>query len=317
MSTSTQTRRHHDTFHPEQTSAPESVAWDGVVDHFTHIVNDADFLQYCADHQIDATEQQSAAYADGLATYIEDLCAVRLGDGTTNAQTAGRLLMLGEFPRYLHQLTSLTTLRRYRYSELSRDQKQERKDSLLGVIGYNQLMSEHLYQNPNENIIEIGAMTAAATGLITPGELADTASQHMVALKGARVEAVSRQVLDALVAMAPDGSFTYRAATPEEDAKGIDAVTIFDGKVLNVDFKASLDGVESDGIGNFASHTAGKDYAVKTGHRGEALPNIRLNPDFTDSDLGDTCQLSPAVLMRAKLHMMHQLMAAYNDVYAA
>jgi hypothetical protein len=317
MSVQTQTRtpgrqRTHETsFAPERTDA-----WDDTVNYFTSILTDTDFLSYCSQERIDTETPQSAAFAQGLASYIENLCEVHRADGTMSDSLATRLLILGEFPRYIHQEAALAELKRTKFRDMTRAQRQQKNESLYGVIEYNQLMSEHLYANPRENIIEIGAMTASATGLITPGEVSQTASRHIIALKGARVEAVSRHVLDALVEMAPDGMFSYRTATPEEDAQGADVITIFDGKQLSVDFKASLDGVESEVDGTFREHTAGKDFAIKSWrHDNITVVTARLNPDFTDADLGDTCQLPQDILTRAKLHMMTQLVGAYAEVY--
>lgn len=317
MSVQTQTRTSVQQRTHETVTAPERIdAWGDTVNYFTSLINDTDFLSYCSRERIDVATPQTEAFAHGLATYIENLCEVHRADGTMSDELASRLLILGEFPRYIHQEATLTDLKRTRYRDMTRYQRQQKNESLNGVIEYNQLMSEHLYANPDENIIEIGAMTASATGLITPGELSQTASRHIVALKGARVESVSRHVLDALVEMAPNGMFSYRPATPEEDAQGADAITTFDGKPLSVDFKASLDGVESETDGTFKEHTAGKDYAVKSWQRGNTTyTSVRLNPDFTDTDLGNTCRLPQDVLTRAKLHMMTQLVNAYAEVY--
>lgn len=316
MSVQTQTRtmarpRTHET----QPTLELSDTWDNTVNYFTSILSDTDFLSYCSQHDIDPSDQHTPIFADGLARYIGDLCEVHRADGTMDDTLASRLLILGEFPRYLHQETALATYKGMKYRNMT-DAQRQRKESLLhGVIEYDQLMSEHLYANPDESIIEIGAMTASATGLITPGELSQTAKRHIVALKGARVEAVSRHALDALVEMAP-GMFSYRPATTKEDAQGADAITTFNGMLLNVDFKASLDGVESEKDGTFQGHTAGKDYVIKSYRRGnETYISVRIAPDFSDTDLGDRCQLSPELLTRVKLHMMNQLMAAYGEVY--
>ncbi len=292
--------------------------WDNTVDYFTGVLTDTDFLSYCSREHINTTQPQSEIFAYGLASYLENLCEVRRADGTMSDELASRLLILGEFPRFVHQETRLANLPKARYRDLTQLQRQQKNEALSGVIEYNQLISEHLYANPDENIIEIAAMTASATGLITPGELARTASQHITALKGARVEAVCRHLLDELVKMAPEDMFSYRPATPQEDAQGADAITTFEGKRLNVDFKASLDSLEYEADGTFKPHTAGKDYVIKSWQHGDVThTSVRLNPDFSDADLGDTCRLSPEILTRAKLHMMNQLMAAYAEVYSS
>ncbi|MBC7764812.1 hypothetical protein H7Y29_03790, partial [Microbacteriaceae bacterium] len=205
--TTVRPRTHETSLTPER-----SDTWDNTVNYFTSIISDTDFLSYCSQENIDTSDQHTPKFADGLATYIEDLCEVHRKDGTMDEKLASRLLILGEFPRHIHQESALAVLKRTRYSNMTPDQRQQKETLLDGVIEYNQLMSEHLYANPDESIIEIGAMTASATGLITPGELSQTASQHIIALKGARVEAVSRHVLDALVEMAPEGMFSYRPA---------------------------------------------------------------------------------------------------------
>ncbi len=302
-----------------ETAAPQEATvpteWADAAGAFNSMLNEPEFLRQCQEQGIDISNRRSIDYAKAVDAYAREQCEGLLADELIDSNEASRRLMIACFPLYLHQETTLQALKQRGYKNLTKPERRAYHGVLKDdVIAYNQLVSDYLYTNPDTQLSDIARSTIEAASTYSPLGLAETVSQQSTMLSGARTEAVSCGLLDRIKQMAP--FFNYRRGTIDQDKRGVDAVVSIDNKDINVDFKASLDGVESTGDGEFVQHIPGKDYVIVTRNRnGQPHIVVRIVPGYREADLGDGCRLPEDVAKRETFHMMQQLNSAFKEVH--
>ena len=289
--------------------------WADAAGAFNSMLNEPEFLRQCQEKGIDISNPRSVSYGKAIDAYARDQCEGLLADELIDSSEASRRLIIAGFPLYIHQQTAVQTLKKRGYKSLTKPERTAYNGVLKDdVIAYNQLVSDYLYTNPDTQLSDIARSTIEAASTFSPLGLAETVSQQSAMLSGARTEAVSCGILDRIKQIAP--FFNYRRGTINEDKHGIDAIVSIDTKDMNVDFKASLDGVESTGDGEYVQHVPGKDYSINTWSRnGKPHTVVRIAPSYRDSDLGDSCRLPEDIAKRETLHMMNQIQHAFSEVH--
>lgn len=294
---------------PDYEQAPNT-EWDDAAALYNSFTTDAVFYSMCHQRGVDISDPQTQEYAYVSSEYIGDICEERLREGTITEAAASRLVLIADLPAHFWRESELGLFQSYGLSKLTAVEKDYRNQLKDAVIQYNQLASNYLYKNPDSLLDEIVTATASASLSHAPDHIGGPKDQLRM-LRGARTEAIGFSLLDKLSAMIPD-RLSYRPATVEEDRCGADAIVLFDKQRFGLDFKSSLDGVESDKHGGHYDHTFGTDFHIQSIDKNTGIVTARIVPQIDETALGTRCRLPESEVMPAALHLGDQLLQMHK-----
>lgn len=174
------------------------------------------------------------------------------------------------------------------------------------AVWYNQLLSDHFYTHPETTFSDVNRVLIEQTLDHFPHHEQDIELSVLATTKGARKEAVTRQILD-------QTHINYVPGTPEDDLKGGDIIIEYNGKRIKVDIKSSLQAIADIRGGYDEIQKKHVMYAISRDKRkgkNNKFNSIIIFPGFTDDDLGDRCYLAPELMETRADNLAVQLQRA-------
>lgn len=293
------------------TTSPE-VAYDNQLDEAHKVVSDFSqdslFIESLLDKGVDPEDTTSYGYMAALSAYAEDYVA-NLGDMydprvvTEISLLANAPLMIyvsNQIQHYESQRSGGHRLNQESWSYLQNELKPY-------SVWFNQKLSDYMVDHDTTKFSDIIEALTDTTLEHFPHHEEDVESHLTNIARGARTEAVGRQ----LVALT---GLQYAPGTPEDDLRGGDIVVVYKGKRIKIDFKSSLDQIAKHIGGYDAVEEKHQMYAVRHFKR-DKYGSILLFPGFTDGDLGDACRLPQKVAEERAFQMSIQLQRAFHEMH--
>lgn len=273
----------------ERTSE-EHASWKSASDQVVALTYDSDFAGFCEQNNASPDDQTSYQYALALDGYVTEYATVHFGDGTLTKDEADRLKLIGGYPANSSKDALVSD---WSTATLNNEDLSYYLDCKESLVNYNQLLSKYIYNHGQDlALTDIASAIVSATGQMSPGGIGELQHRLISVLRGARTEAINRNLVDRLEQMAP-GAITGRRSTAQEDLAGVDYVVNFAGQPLYLDFKSSLCALLK---GNKPSREELADgFKMRTSFKGGVTRNVAvMMPTFDEASLGDACAL-PAI----------------------
>lgn len=276
-----------------------------VVDGFSQ---DPLFIESLRDNGVDPDDITSHGYIQGLSVYAEEF-TTNLGS-TYDPRVVTEISLLANAPLMIQVSNQI---QHYESQHAGgRHLNQETWDYLQNdlkpySVWFNQTLSDYMVDHDTTKFSDIVEALTTVAAQHFPHQEEHVASHLTNIARGARTEAVGRQ----LIAMT---GLLYTPGTPEDDLRGGDIVVVYKGKRIKIDFKSSLDQIAKHIGGYDAVEQRHQMYAV-THFRQDKYGSILLYPGFSDGDLGDACRLSPDVAADRARQMSTQLLRAFKEMH--
>jgi hypothetical protein len=268
--------------------------------------NEPLFIESLLNQGVNPHDKTTLEYANALSYYAEDFCNVYAD--TLSSKESEEISLIANTPYMLQvskDLAHYENERRVR--RLDEDEWAYFTQTLKPyAVWYNQKLSDYMFANSDTKFSHINDTLASSAYDSFPHKEGAVEQQVKNITRGARTEAVSRQLLE-------DTDIQHAPGTAEDDLRGGDIIIIYNGKRIKVDLKSSLESIAKlrggyDEINK--NHVA---YAVVHNKR-DANGSIVLFPGFTDKDLGDNCRLPDRVAEQRSQLMANQLQRACNEL---
>lgn len=277
---------------------------------------DKDFLNILEQHDASPEDQTSYQYAQALSSYVNKYVNTRSADGTLTLHEATRLQLIGEYPLSCYRDKIVTdwseefSRRRQEGQHIDPQDRQFLRDCKAGLVRYNQTISDYLYEHGSAlKLSDISGALSVGVGQMSPDTARDSSLKMAEILRGARTEAINRQLVDRLHEMVPD-QISGRRATVEEDLAGVDYVVTVHGAELYLDFKSSLSALTYKSSATADNLAAG--YTLRTARSGAKIATVA--PSFDEASLRDACTLPEAQLTPMAITFSNTLSAVYKEV---
>lgn len=270
------------------------LSWKRVSHTVSGFENEPQFIELLQGNGIDPHNKTTLEYADGLMNYTHDYCTTY--SSTLSASEISQLTLIANAPYLGHvqQQLNYYELQRKQSKRLSDTEWTEYKEVLKPyAVWYNQLLSDHIYEHPETTFSELNRALIEQTLNHFPYDENGVERGVKATTRGARKEAVTRQMLD-------QTPVDYVPGTPEDDLKGGDIIITYKGQRVKVDIKSSLQAIAEIRGGYDEIETQHVMYAISRDTRkgkDNKFNSIIIYPGFTDDDLGDHCYLSPDILL--------------------
>jgi len=268
-------------------------SWDEVQLTVSGFENEPQFIELLHSKGVDSHNKKTIAYADGLMNYAHDYCTAY--SDTLSSSEINQLTLVANAPYLGHVQQQLDYCegQRAQRKRLSDTEWTEYKEILKPyAVWYNQLLSDHIYEHPETTFSELNRALIEQTLNHFPYDEQTVERGVRATTRGARKEAVTRQMLD-------QTPIDYVPGTPEDDLQGGDIIITYRGRRVKVDVKSSLQAI-ADIRGGYEEIEAQKVmYAISRDTRkgrDNKFNSIIIYPGFTDDDLGDHCYLNPDIL---------------------
>ena len=270
----------------EQTHTPERNdmnKWSQAKELVDSFQFEPDFIGQLMQQGVSPSNPSSREYMDTMSSYSESFLSAHELDQTVDPGLAQQVTLISNAPLYVNSQKELNYFehKRKREGRLSDDDWVYFKTLKPYVIWYNQQLSDYAYTHPQDAISDINEALIDTAIPSHPGD-ERLVEQHLSdTTRGARTEAVTRQLLD--VAGVP-----YSPGSAEEDSSGGDIILHYKGNNVKVDIKSSLSDI---------AHVRGGYDEINEKHLMYAIhkrPNerkenhvVKLYPGFEDKDIGN------------------------------
>lgn len=264
------------------------------------------FIDKLHENGIDPHDPTSLDYANALSYYAEDYCTTYAD--TLDDQSKQEISLIANTPYMLHISHELAHYEKERKSRYLSDEEYSYMNQTLKTyaVWYNQKLSDYMYAYNDAKFSAITETLSDAAYESFPRAESAVSQQVEIIARGARTEAVGRQLLE-------DTPVEYMPGSAEDDLRGGDIIIMYKGKRIKVDFKSSLDAIARLRGGYDELMEKGVSYAL-THNKHDKYGAIVLFPGFTDKELGDECHLPPAIAEKKSLLMSIQLQRALNEL---
>lgn len=275
----------------EQTTTPErqkTNTWSDAENLVASFQFEPDFIGQLMQANVSPGDTTSREYADALSAYSESFLAAHEADQTVSPDLAQQITLIANAPLFVHTQKELIHFENKRSRGYLPDNEWNYFQSLKPyIIWFNQQVSDYAYEHPSDRLSDVNKalMNSALSGHPRDAELVE---QHIEnTTRGARTEAVTRQLLD--VANVP-----YTPGSLEEDSRGGDIIVDFKGHRIKVDIKSSLSDIAHVRGGYDKIEANHITYAINK-RPGEKVSDhvVKLYPGFEDGDIGDTLGIQP------------------------
>jgi hypothetical protein len=268
--------------------------------------NEPLFIESLSNSGIDPQDKTSMEYANALSYYAQDYCDIYAD--SLSAKEASEVSLIANTPYMLHVSADLAHYENERkHRRLDDTEWSYYKETLKPyAVWYNQKLSDYMYEHDDAKFSAITETLSDSAYDHFPHHEAAVESQVKVIARGARTEAVGRQLLD-------DTPIEHVPGTAEDDLRGGDMIITYKGERIKVDFKSSLDSIAKL-RGGYDEITKNKlSYAI-THNKNDKHGAIVLFPGFTDQDLGDNCRLPEKIAEQRSMAIAIQLQRACNEL---
>lgn len=291
-----------------QTLSPETLrvsTWEHAAKTIRGFAHDPLFIEQLHTSHVDPSDTSSPEYATALSIFTDSYIETQ-GNAFENPKTVDQLTLLANTPSYLHMQNDLNY---YEHKgQLSAEERQFVGQTKQYVIWYNQRLGDYIYANSNEEFVSIKRPLTDIALRYFPQEAAFVEKSISETARGARTEAVTRNLLDI-------ANIKYRPGDINDDMHGGDFVLEHKGKAIRLDIKSSLDAIAKI-RGGYDKITQQKiTYAISKGHNGhKENDNIVLFPGFTDATLGGKCRLSDSDAISRAAFIQIQIEKAFKEM---
>ncbi len=296
----------HTTINPEK--PPKSIdfiassSWKSANETIAAFAYEPLFMESLQNSGIDPLDRTSSEYANALSFYALDYCHTHAD--ILAPDEAAQITLIANAPYLSHVQRDLDHFEHERkHRRLDNDEWSYLNDTLKPyAVWYNQRLSDYIYTHPNSNLSEINQTLSDSTISHFPHKEHEVTEKLHAITKGARKEAITRQLLDRT-------PIEYVPATPEEDLHGGDLIILYNGKRIKVDVKSSLDAIARIRGGYDEIESKGLMYAITRDKR-DTYGSIVLFPGFTEAELGNNCRLPADGLDERAMMLAIQLQRA-------
>jgi hypothetical protein len=250
---------------------------------------DPNFIARLMKDGIAPSDLTSPQYADALSAYSESYLEANSIDQPENPNVSRQVTLIANAPLFVNSQKDLThyETKRIRERRLPSNEWEHLQALKDYTVWFNQELSDYVYTHPNEKLSDINKalIKSALNNHPNDSELVEQSITDTT--RGARTEAVTRQLLD--VAGVP-----YDPGTAEQDRKGGDIIVHFQGHDIKVDIKSSLIAI-ADARGGYDAITEKHLMYAINKRPGEKVADhvVKLYPGFEDIDLGDSLGIKP------------------------
>ncbi len=284
---------------PSIIDQPDSTSWDASSRLVASFHSDPAFLETLQQNGIDNSDPSQYDYQTTLASFGDNYCSAHSEILGQDEMT--RIQLLSYAPANIaNQLEADYYQEEKRHRRLSDEEYGYYNNIKEFTVWYNQLLSDYLYEHPETHMSTLNK--ALIESSLRHYRANSTDAEHSIkeVTKGARTEAVARQLLDTINRDEP--VLPYDRATAKEDLEGGDIILLHQTKRrgivrVKVDFKSSLseiaalnNGYSTDG-NTQDMHALSYHTDSRTGKR--EFSKIVLFPPINDSVLKDQCFLPP------------------------
>lgn len=276
--------------------------WDNATKTVSNFQNEPLFIESLQNNHIDPLDKSTVNYANALSYYAQDYCNTH-AETLSNDESA-QITLLASAPYFVHvqkEMSEYEEQRRHRRLDET-DWHHFTKELKPLAVWYNQQLSEYIYAHPESKISDINQALIEETLDHFPRKETTVEKQLSDTTRGARKEAVARQLLD----LTP---IEYTPGTPEDDLRGGDIVIVYKGTRLKVDIKSSLDPIAKQRGGYDQLEKQGVTFAL-THYKRDKHGAIIIFPGFTEGELGDDCHLNPTIVHERAMGLAVQLQRA-------
>jgi len=275
----------------EQTTTPEkqkTSTWSSAEELVSGFQFEPDFISGLMKAGVSPSDPTTLEYANNLSAYSESFIAAREIDQTISPDLAQQITLVANAPLFVNNQEKLTSYeserKRYRLPDDDWKDYQLLKQS---VVVFNQQLSSYAYSHPDDRLSDVNKALVNSALNSHPRD-ARIVEKHITdTTRGARTEAVTRQLLDI-------SGVPYTPGTAKDDGKGGDVIVHYKGNNIKVDIKSSLSDI---------AYVRGGYDEIENEHRLYAIskrPNekvsdhvVKLYPGFEDKDIGDALGIKP------------------------
>ncbi len=247
------------------------------------------FLQTLANEGRQLSDRTTVEYANALSVYAEDYCNTYNQDESIEQSQADQIKLLANAPRFMHSKEEVSYYDNERRKRRLTDEEWNYYQSFKPyMVWYNQLLSDYAYTNPQAKPSDVNRALIEQSIPSFPGQAEVVERGIKDATRGARTEAISRQLLDRT-------PVNYSPGTIEDDLRGGDLIVMHKGHRIKIDIKSSLSDVAAIRGGYDKIYKDHISYAIskkKRDHNVKDQHVVVVFPGFTDSDLGDSFSLN-------------------------
>ncbi len=286
---------------------PLPAEWTDATKLVSDFTNEPDFIRRLHQRNVTPHDTASGGYGYELSRYCREFCDVNRP--LLDPEIAARLRIIGDSPAMVHvqaEINQLEHTRRQR--RLSHEEKTYLNDDLKKfAVDYNQQLSDFMLEHPDEKFSDIARAITDSTLDYYPRRETEVEYGLGAVAKGARYEAVTRQILERT-------PIDFRPGTNDEDRKGGDIAIMYNGEKILVDIKSSLDEIAKLYGGYDQMTEKGVMYAISPPRKDERYGSIKLFPGFTTDNLGDSCSLPVSMIEDKATMLAIQLQRALNEL---
>jgi hypothetical protein len=274
----------------ERTSTPEkqTSTWSDAENLVSGFQFEPDFMAQLMRADAAPGDPTTREFADTLSAYSESFIAARELDQTINPDVAQQITLIANAPLYITTQEDLEYYENERKHRRLPDDEWEYLQSLKAyVVWFNQQTSDYAYTHPDEHLTDVNK-ALIDSALNSHPKNAKMVEQHITnTTRGARTEAVTRQLLD--IAGVP-----YQPGTAEQDRKGGDVIILYKGNEIKVDIKSSLSDIAYERGGYEEIQEKHLMYAINKRPKDKLSDHVvKLYPGFEDKDIGDSLGIKP------------------------
>jgi len=255
----------------------------------------------------------SVDYAKALSEYATQYCEEHQHDDSLTTDQIDQIKLLANAPLYLHNEKELSFFDSEKHRRrLADDEWQYCQDFKPYMIWYNQLLADYAYTNRRDTLSGLNNVLIQQALPYFPSEAEAVERNIKRATRGARTEAVARELLDRT-------PIDYSPGTIDDDLRGGDLIVTYQGHRVKVDIKSSIAEIAAvrDGYDEIDSHHLRYAILITRKDGGDTAKHVVvLFPGFTDSDLGDSLslQLPEANIQEHADSMAKQLHLAFAEL---
>lgn len=297
------TKTSHTTEYPvENIEYASTSPWGGATEIVSNFQNEPLFIESLQNNHIDPLDRSTEGYANALSYYAQDYCTTRAE--MLSSDESAQILLLANAPYFIHvqkEMTSFEELRKHRRLD-DGEWHHFTKELKPLAVWYNQQLSDYMYVHPESKMSHINQALIEETLEHFPRKETTVEKQLTDTTRGARKEAVTRQLLD----LTP---VEYTPVTPEDDLRGGDIIIVYKGTRIKVDIKSSLDPIAKQRGGYDQLDKQGVTFAL-THYKRDKHGAIIIFPGFTEGELGDNCHLDLAIVHQRAMGLAVQLQRA-------
>lgn len=296
-----QTQNHTERFQSSIDHRPESSLYGSLLT-VQSFENDPTFIESLNSQNIDPNDKTNMDYASTLSYYAEDYCQVYAD--TLDPKEAQEISLIANTPYMLHVSHNLAHYENERRKRRLDDDEWSYYTETLKpyAVWYNQKLSDYIFEHDETKFSALTETLADSAYDSFPHHETAVESQIKIIARGARTEAVGRQLLQ-------DTPIEHVPGTAEDDLRGGDIIITYKGKRIKVDFKSSLDSIARL-RGGYDDITKNHLTYALTHNKNDKYGAIVLFPGFTDKDLGDNCRLPEKIAAQRSQAIAIQLQRA-------